>query len=324
MKISVWQRHYVNGEGTLQTLKDIVQRSINAAEKRPHISQTVFVQYPSNLGMDKRREITNEVKMLVEKNISVYSSLGHGVGYAWFTSMFNYLGEKIAYRNEVNGEPAGFIKTLIDADQYNVDDDTVLDGIEKLAGILVAGKNLIGISARDRVNLGDTTRVDDSRKIEEMYHARAIGKIKISNPLKIKIIDVPKIYQRLGDPIPGLYQVNTDHNSFTKFLSDCSRAAMKANLNGFAGDPYAVMRASTYAKEIPSICIPIKENKASSFNLDDIKAKSIELGKTDIRDMYAETVKNDKELRKELSEEFPKETIYDVRNRILEGLRQSI
>jgi hypothetical protein len=324
MKVSVWQRHYVNGEGTMQTFKDIAQRSINAAEKRPQISQTVFVQYPKKLGIEKRQEIMNDVRKLVEKKVSVYSSVGHGVGYAWFTSMFNYLGEKAAYREEVNESPRGFVKTLIDADQYNVDDDAVLDGIEKLAEMLVAGKNLIGLSARDRVILGDTKMVDDSRKIEEMYHAKAIGKIKISNPVKIKIIDVPKAYQRHGDPIPGLYQVNIDHKSFQNFMNDCSVAAMKANLNGFAGDPYAVMRASTYVNQIPSIYIPIKENKASSFNLDDIKNKSVELGKTDIGNSYLESVRDDQDFRKELAEEFTKETIDDVRNMILEGLKQTV
>ena len=323
MKISVWQRHYVSDDKTLEGLRGIVERTMNTNQKKPHIAQALFIQYPANLGSRIKEEITKEQKKLIDKNVTTLSSVGYGAGFAWYNTMFNFLGEKTAYRNQVNEKPAGFIKVLVDGDQYNIDDSNVLDGIEEISKELIDSDELFGISARDMVSLANTAKLDNSRKIEEMYHAKAMNNIKISNPFGIELRDVPEIYQKLGDPVPGLYGVNAEHSNFLEFLNACSESCLKANLNGYAGDPYAAIKASSLTKVVPSVRIPTRGNPPGPFNIENIKKKSIELGKTDISAKYLESV-SDKSFQKELSKVFQENLVAEVTNMILEGLKEGM
>ena len=157
-----------------------------------------------------------------------------------------------------------------------------------------------------------------------MYVAKFIGnKIKVKNPLNVDNSDVPFSYKKYGDPIPGFYALNTGTLAYSELFKNIFDSCIFADLTGYAGDPYAVMKASQLVREIPAISVPIKGNPPGRFEKSTIRKKSFELGKTNIGRQYIGVAK-DRHFRDELCTMYPKEQVDEVRGMIIEGLEDGL
>ena len=306
MKLRISQRHFVHNVETLESFKGIVNRTIDAQQKKPHIDFSINVGYKATAPTEVLDGLTEQMKRLAQKDIKIVAG-DLGPGDAWFTAMTDVIGFRSFYNDkEVSEKPKGCVTLFFDADQYDSNRSEVLDVSEIMGKKLLKRDLLLGLSTRDRVSLANTEELDTARKIEEMYHAICMGNIKIENPLDIDLSKSPKCYtEEWGDPIPGFYGINNSCKKFPKWYEllweDSSRAKL-TRLVGL-GDTVGVMEASTLVKEIPSIGMPIRGNPPGAFRMESIREKSVELGKTNIGPRYFNTVL-DSNNQKKLSKYF--------------------
>ena len=101
------------------------------------------------------------------------------------------------------------------------------------------------------------------------------------------------------------------------------KACRDANLTGYVGDSYAVMRASLMTSEIPSVYVPIRANPPGEFKLQTIRERSKELGKTDVGKALLKVVE-DELVEQELSDFFPQEQVRQVKEKMLTGLKEGL
>ena len=325
MKLRINQRHFVGNQETLNSLGEINSRTINAYQKKPEIDFAMNIGYKSTAPTEVLEGLSKEVKRLAEKNIKI--TLGdYGAGDAWFSTMTDVIGLRSFYSDEeASQRPKGYVSCLVDGDQFNIDDNYVLDGIDILSETLVEKDLLLGLGARDKVSLANTKELDDARKIEETYHALFMRFIKLDNPLGIDISKAPESHRRFGDPIPGCYLINNSCKNYLAWydslLNDSSKAVLTRQVG--LGDTVGVMEASELESEIPSVYIPVRGNPPGAFKMETIKRKSQELGKTKIARGYSNVVENDAN-KKALFSFYPENQVENVRSMILEGLKEGM
>jgi hypothetical protein len=325
MKLKIAQRHFVNNEETVKSFGEMTSRTIDAQQKKPQIEYAMNIGYKATSPTEVMEGLSQQLKRLAEKNIKV--TLGdYGPGCAWFSRMTDVIGLRSYYSDkEVSQPPKGCVSCLVDGDQFNINDSNVLDGIDMIANKLVKEGWLLGLGSRDKVSLADTEELDNARKIEEMYHAFLMKNIKLDNPLGIDISNAPLSYKIFGDPIPGCYLINNSYEDFPEWYAalweDSSRAVLTRQVG--LGDTIGVMEASTLVNEIPSIYVKTRGNPAGAFNIETIRKKSVELGKTNVAEKYLKTVENESN-EAELSKYYPKNQVNEVKGMILEGLREGI
>ena len=322
MKLKISQRHFINDEETLKRFKGIVDRTIDAKGKMPDADYSVIF---SSKYDGPFRKIGHELEKLNGEGVNVV--LGdYGPGDAWFRAMTDVIGLRSFHSNKQFLEhPKGCVTALVDGDQFNINDDAVLDGIYKMSKDLVGTDLLLALGARDKVSLADTEELDNARKIEEMYHAFFMGYIQVRNPLGVDNSDAPNSYKIYGDPIPGCYLINNTCSAYPEWynilLEDSSKAVLTRKVG--LGDTIGVMNASVLNDVIPSIYIPTRGNPPGPFKLDTIKEKSVEMGKTGVGVPYLEEVL--KEENKEiLNEYYPEQNVEEVRSLVRDGLLTSI
>ena len=326
MKLRVTQRHFVSNEENLNSLERGISRTIDAQQKKPQIDFSFAVGYRSN-SLEILDGLTKQIKRLAEKNIRV--NLGdNGPGDAWLSSTTDVIGLRSCYSDrELVEPPEGCLTSLVDMDQFDIKRSEVLDGMEIISKCLLEKDLILGLGARDRVSLAGTKELDEARKIEEMYHARFMNNIKIGNPLGIDVTRAPESYRDkdFGDPIPGCYLLNSSCRSYPQWyealLRDSENAVLTRQVG--LGDTIGVMEASTLAKEIPSIYLPVMENPPGAFRIETIKRKSVELGKTGVAKGYFGTVGSETN-RKKLAKYYPEQSVDEVRAIILEGLKEGM
>ncbi len=327
MKLKIDQRHFVFNEETLKSYNGIVDRTIDAKQKKPQVDFVMRVGYKTTAPMEILEGLTKDNRRLAEKDIKVVTG-DLGPGDAWLSAMTDVIGYRSFYSNEENSKKhtysKGCVTCLVDADQYEVNRSENLDGTENMAKSLLRDDLLLGLSSRDRVSLANTEKLDDARKIEEMFHAMFVKNIDVvKEPSNVDISNTPPSYLRWGDPIPGWYWINNSCSDFPELYKLLWEDSCKAKLTRLVGlgDTIGVMEASTLVGRIPSIGMATRENPPGAFKMDTIRRKSFELGKTGIGLEYFSTV-NNKSNEEQLTKYYPKEDVKKVKEMILDGLKE--
>jgi hypothetical protein len=320
MRITVWQRQLVKDKETVDSLKDIIDRTVKAVSKRDY-DFCILVPFVKDLDFQIRKEMVNIIEKAIEKNITVLTSRGYGPGASCIAGLFNFS----RMINVCTTRDASHVNFIIDGDQFDIDRDEVLNGIEFIAKGLIQNNLLFGVGARNEVLLGSTEEFNSLRQIEEMFFAKFVGKIKVPNPFNVDLKKLPESYKKFGDPVPGVHALNTSHPSYLKLMASVVKACQKADLTRYAGDPYVLLKAHQLSKDIISVYVPTRKSlpPVSGFDIETFRKKNFELGKTDLGRKFLKVV-SDKSFEKELADFYPIEQIKKVKDLIISGLKEGL
>ncbi len=308
-KLHVYLRHYIRNQETLDIYKKIVNR-VNRATKMVDFKFSIFVDFDSKMSNNLKSEIYEISKKLIENNIEFSLKIGHGAGIALFNVMEEFLSNTSIERKDS-------LICIFDADAYEIDNINFLRHIGKLANNLYNKKCLIGLSQRSKIILGNEN-MQIYREINEIYFAFAM-KPKLV-PKKSLGLKIPIPYKEIGDPVPGLYCMNTSHPNFLKLFESIYKNSMKADMSGFAGDHYFVLAASQLG-DIETEIIPIESNPMVTFNVDNISNISNQISKTDMRQVLINSVKSEDNFEY-LKRNYPEYMVKFVRDIILNSIKK--
>jgi hypothetical protein len=317
MKVTIWQRfNPIRESEVLERYTACIDRTLVSQKIRPDLDYRMYVNFYTDAPTKVLEDLSKQLKRLVENKIPYTLEPAVGAGNAWFTTLTSYVPRTIVTKDKV-------VNVLLDGDQQYI--DQILSAIDPLSQDLVERELLLGLGARNKVELAQNLRQDNMRKIEEMFHAKFMSNITARNVNNLDLSQVPPSYLKYKDPIPGFYALNTSHPEFRKFLQMIEENSIlrKADLSKYAGDPFGVMCASLLVKEVPSVYAPIVSNPPGGFDLETIRKKSAELGKTTIGKRYQKIVASE-DFQKELSGWYPEEDVNEVRNMILKGLENGM
>jgi hypothetical protein len=303
--IHLYLRHFVHDAATLERYRDIVFRTLRAAN--PQLVISAVVGFSPGLSADHRYQMFLLSRNLLERNIAVHHIPGKGAGHAFLYLLGQCLPDASAKKEVI---------CLLDADQFPFDDIRFLQQIDKLASSMHREARLVGLGLRDRISLGEG-RPGKLREIEEMFHALFVRR-KVAYKDR-RGLGIPSGYKELGDPVPGCYCFNLQHPKLPALLAQAMMDARKADLWRYAGDPYAIMLASTLSRFSTEV-VPTHDNPPGSFTLQDIERKSRELGRTSLGKRYLAVVKDERS-RRLVERYYPAEDVAAVREMIIRGLR---
>lgn len=305
-RIHLYFRHYVHDEDTLARYKKIVNR-VNRATKLAGFSFNVLVNFDPAMPQDLKDKVSNISKRLIEQNIEFSIRVGHGSGVA----LFDMVEEVLSNASVDKGD---FLICVADGDAYPIDDPAFLRQVRKLADSVYKEKALLGLAQRTKIILPGVS--ESYREIDELYFALALkGKLPVKKSVSLKI---PPGYAEFGDPVPGFYCVNASHPRFMELFEKIDKDIKEADMTNFTGDFYLVLAAAQLGKIVTEI-MPLEDNPPGSFSLENIKAKSHEIGKTSLRKVYLDAVKSD-ESKKLLEKYYPAEEVEKVRDMILKSM----
>ncbi len=265
------------------------------------------------------------VSQLRRAGIEVDWATGRGIGEAFNNATFDYLRER--------GVRTGTrqAKVLVDGNQFDVSDKRVSTGIVNMAERLWERDWLLGLGLRDYVVLAADPRDKAIREIEELLHLFVTPKIiEVANPQGISTDDIHPAYMRFGDEIPGLWVVNLESQAprFTDVVEAAHVDANRANLNGYAADPYAsiLMRvlSERYGRRVYSEVVPTTRTvRGSRFDRKTIVDKGRELRKTSIGRDYKSAVLDGDHGLWLAKYGYRGDVVQETVEMIMEGIRQA-
>ena len=301
----IYLRHYIHDKATYLRYKEIVQQSLSLA-KHKNIRLSLVVGLSTKLFSSSRKNINNFSHMLLNNQIEVNYIHAKGAGHALFFSLFQ----------AINNQDE--LICVLDADQFLFDSPLFYQRLMRLGKKMIRKKALTGVGIRNKIFLG-RGKLGELREIDERYQALFTQK-----RLKYKKapLTIPLSYQELGDPLTGCTCFNVSHPKFVQLITQLLDGINKANLYGYAGDPYIIMRAAKLGNILTEI-VPTRDNPPGSFTINEIKKKNIELGKTSLRQSYLPYVQSKKNMEL-LSQYYPKKSVQFVRRMILQALHSKI
>ncbi|GEM_PF-5808065 len=306
--IHLYLRHFVRDTATLERYRDIVFRVLKV-HQNPSLLVSMVIGFSDGLSADHRYQMFLLSRNLLDRNLAVHHLPARGCGHAFLS----VLGQSIAEIRQKEG-----IICLLDADQFPFDEPRFQQQLDKLASSMGREARFVGLGLREHISLGEG-KLSQWREIEEMFHALFVRR-KVSYKDR-KSASIPPSYKDLGDPVPGCYCFNLAHPKLPALFAQCARDAQRADLWGYAGDPYVIMLASTFSRIVSEI-MPTHDNPPGLFTLEDIGRKSVELGKTSLYRAYLACVKSEKNLRI-IQRYYPPDAVRTVQQMILHGLERS-
>ncbi|MBI4150474.1 hypothetical protein HY488_03650, partial [Candidatus Woesearchaeota archaeon] len=305
--IHLYLRHYVRDAATLERYRDIVFRVMKAAQY-PSLAISVVVGVHPQLSADHRYQMFLLSRNLLDRDIAVHHLQARGCGHAYLY----VLGQTLS-----TATPRADVLCLLDADQFLFDEPRFYQQLEKLAFRLVKENKLMGLGIRDHISLGGG-ELGIFREIEEMFFALFVQR-KILYATR-KEAAISQSYKDLGDPIPGCYCFNLAHTKLPLFIMQCLRDARRANLWGYAGDPYLSMLASMFSRIITEI-MPTHDNPPGLFTLQDIEKQHGAFGNTVLRKPYLACIKAERNVKR-IQKYYPAEQVLAVQRMMLRGLEK--
>ncbi len=303
----VWLRHLV-GRGDLPAIgREVREAALHGLEFRlwlDHGSPAV------------RRKIEDWWPSVPDT--AVHSGPARGPGAALLGPLLDPSSE-IYLKNESKK-----VRLLLDWDAYDLRDPRVRQAALDVAVRLREGRALLGLGTRSRVVLDPDPALDRARQVTEMLHAgfiRGLGRdLRPANPCRVRL-RAPGAYRRFGDPVPGFYAVDPAHPRFPLFHATVLRDMARADLGGYAGDPYFVMAAAVLAP-VASVAVPVRPQPGppGSYALRTIGAVHREIGRTSIGPAYRRWAEGDEAFASALARHYPRRAVEEVRRRALRGL----
>lgn len=304
-KIHLYIRCYVKDRKTLQTLKEIIRKTL-IAKKKSNYRFNIYVAHDKALSKELRDDTMNTSKFLIENDIGFLEEYARGAGYAFI----NILEESAS---AASIDKSKFVIFVIDGDgQFPIDDSQFLKDIQKLARKVVKEDVLLGVGQRTKIMLGKG-RFGVYREIDEVLHTLFVrGQLKLPDTKKLGI---PRAYKELGDSVPGCYCVNALHKKYPQLLKEIINDGIKSDLLRFTGDFYIVMKTSQLSKLVSEV-VNTSSNPPGQFRLGDIRLKSKQLLATSLKNEYSKFL-HSKKTWKILEKYFSPEDIQFVKNLIL-------
>lgn len=303
--IHLYLRHYVRDAATLERYRDIVFRVLKISP-----SQTLIISmvtgFNKELSSDHRYQMFLLSRNLLDRNIGVHHLPARGCGHAYLYALSQAL---------TNTGSRKTVLCLLDADQFPFETTRFLQQLDKLASSMIREGRLMGLGVRDHISLGEES-LGQLREIDEMFLALSVKK-KIAYPDR-KNAPIPQAYKDLGDLIPGCYCFNLSHPKLAAFIAQCLRDTQRADLFGYAGDPYITLLASMYGRMATEI-MPTQDNPPGLFTLQEIENKSREFAKTSVGKLFRDCVKAERTVRM-IQKYYPADAVTAVRQMLLRGL----
>ena len=314
-------RHYVFNQETLNELQIIVDNTkvaegLIAANKYPLELGLKITINEEKVGLEISTKANAILQELPKKTWLLYDPVNRGAGTSYRQILFN---PSFSARGD------GIVVNA-DFDQYIINKAQGLESILDLVKDVKNKNALYGIGSRDiPVVLAKHQRNSSLRIIHELFHSLAVGKEKLD--VHPQIEGVTPAYASLGETSPGLYVMNQDHENYPELVQFVSTALQHANLQGFASDYYVAIKASQLAP-IGLGYVKAQENKFYKQITEEdehqqiirlISSQTMELGRTDVKNVLQQTVANEANFQ-EIASFYDEKDVSEVRQSMLQAL----
>lgn len=245
-KVAVVQRHAVLDRDSAINVGKVLKRSVTNQEKTGYSQYVVLTYKPELL---HGRDLLCHERELERSGVELKSIEWTGLnpGATFYTSL------------DIGG-PVN-TRFILNADDFPVDEDTIIDTLYFMRGVLAERAVIIG--QRKEVKLSAFDELNRRRQAHEMFMTTLYPEAQIFNPLSIDTFTAPAAYRTYGDRFSGFYGLNCGSQETQEILRRLKKAREMSDMDTTFCPEYLLGLLASEKRGIPLVYVPTGKNHGS-------------------------------------------------------------